>query len=314
MNIHQNARTSFHGRVLLVTRIITEHWKVADAAEAAGLSERSAYKWLARFRAGGERMLHDRSSAPARPKYVTTAATIASIEALRRQRMTAQAIADRLGVPRSTVGSILRRLGLGRLAGLEIKPPIIRYEREKPGELIHIDTKKLGKIAGIGHRITGDRHGQSNRRGIGWEALHVAIDDASRLAYTEIMQDETKESAIGFLKNALAFFARHGMTVERIMSDNGSAYKSHAFRELLKEAGLRHVRTRPYTPRTNGKAERFIQTSLREWIYAVPYQSSAERTKAMAPWIDSYNTIRSHSALNRQTPWQRLNNLLGNDI
>jgi transposase InsO family protein len=259
-------------------------------------------------------MLRDRSSAPARPKRSLSQEAIAAIEGLRRQRLTGQSIANRLGIPRSTVGAVLRRLGLGRLEALEIKPPIIRYEREKPGELIHIDTKKLGKIDGIGHRITGDRHGQSNKRGTGWEALHVAIDDASRLAYTEILPDETKESAIAFLKNALAFFGQHGVSVERIMSDNGSAYKSHAFRDLLNDAGLRHVRTRPYTPRTNGKAERFIQTSLREWIYAVPYQSSAERTNAMAPWIDSYNTARSHSALNRQTPWQRLNNLLGNDI
>jgi transposase InsO family protein len=314
MNVHKNARTTFHGRVLLVKRITAESWKVGDAAEAAGISPRTAYKWLARFRAGGERMLRDRSSAPARPKRSLSQEAIAAIEGLRRQRLTGQSIANRLGIPRSTVGAVLRRLGLGRLEALEIKPPIIRYEREKPGELIHIDTKKLGKIDGIGHRITGDRHGQSNKRGTGWEALHVAIDDASRLAYTEILPDETKESAIAFLKNALAFFGQHGVSVERIMSDNGSAYKSHAFRDLLNDAGLRHVRTRPYTPRTNGKAERFIQTSLREWIYAVPYQSSAERTNAMAPWIDSYNTARSHSALNRQTPWQRLNNLLGNDI
>ncbi len=314
MNIHQNARMSFHGRVLLMNRIISQRWRVADAAKAAGISVRTAYKWLARFRAGGERMLHDRSSAPARPKHALAAETLALIERLRRTRMTGQAIADRLGLARSTVGAVLRRLGLGRLDSLNVKPSILRYERERPGELIHIDSKKLGKIDGIGHRITGDRRGQSTKRGTGWEALHVAIDDASRLAYTEILPDETKESATCFLKNALAFFARHGIAVERIMSDNGSAYKSHVFRDLLKGAGLRHVRTRPYTPKTNGKAERFIQTSLREWIYAVPYQSSAERADAMRPWIDGYNTTRSHSALNRHTPWQRLNNLLGNDI
>jgi transposase InsO family protein len=313
MNIHQNARMSFHGRVLLMNRIISERWRVADAAKAAGISVRTAYKWLARFRAGGERMLHDRSSAPARPKHALAAETLALIERLRRTRMTGQAIADRLGLARSTVGAVLRRLGLGRLDSLNVKPSILRYERERPGELIHIDSKKLGKIDGIGHRITGDRRGQSTKRGTGWEALHVAIDDASRLAYTEILPDETKESATCFLKNALAFFARHGIAVERIMSDNGSAYKSHVFRDLLKGADLRHVRTRPYTPKTNGKAERFIQTSLREWIYAAPYQSSAERADAMRPWIDGYNTTRPHSALNRHTPWQRLSNLLGND-
>ena len=314
MNTHKNARTTFHGRVLLVKRIVNDHWKITEAAEAAGISPRTASKWLARFRAGGERMLHDRSSKPARPRCSLSQQTLTAIEELRRQRLTGQAIGDRLGVPRSTVGYVLRCLGLGKLEALEPKPPILRYEREKPGELIHIDSKKLGRINGIGHRITGDRHGQSSKRGTGWEALHVAIDDASRLAYTEIRPDETKESATAFLKNALAFFTRHGVTVERVMSDNGAAYKSHAFRDLLKDAGLRHVRTRPYTPRTNGKAERFIQTSLREWIYAAPYQSSDERIKAMTPWIATYNTARAHYGLNRQTPWQRLNNLLGNDI
>ncbi len=310
MNIHEHARMTVHGRALLVNRIIVERWRVVDAAEAAGISERSAYKWLARFRAGGERMLHDRSSAPARPTVRVTAAIRATIEALRRTRMTGQAIADQLAIPRSTIGAVLRKLGLGRLSALETKPAIVRYEREKPGELIHIDTKKLGRIEGVGHRITGNRR---DGRGKGWEALHVAIDDASRLAYTAVLPDETKQSAIAFMTDALAFFARHGVTVQRVMSDNGSAYRSHAFRDLLAEAGLRHIRTRPYTPRTNGKAERFIQTSLREWIYAQPYTSSAARTKAMAPWIDRYNTTRSHSALSRQTPWQRLNDLLGNN-
>lgn len=312
MNSHQHARMTVHGRALLVNRILVARWRVVDAAGAAGVSERTAYKWLARFRSGGERMLHDRSSAPLRPRTRVTAGMRAQIEALRRTRMGGQAIADRLDLPRSTVGSVLRKLGLGRLTALETRTPIIRYEREKPGELIHVDSKKLGQIDGIGHRITGNR--RDGKRGIGWEALHVAIDDASRLAYTAIMPDETKESAVAFMADALVFFARHGIAVERIMSDNGSAYRSGAFRKLLANAGLRHVRTRPYTPRTNGKAERFIQTSLREWIYAAPYASSAQRAEAMIPWIDGYNTTRPHSALSRQTPWQRLNNLLGNDI
>ena len=311
MNSHQHARMTVHGRALLVNRILVERWRVADAARAAGISERTAYKWLARFRAGGARMLHDRSSAPARPKLRVTPAQRTEIEALRRTRLSGQAIADRLALPRSTVGAVLRKLGLGRLSALEPRPPIIRYERERPGELVHIDMKKLGRIEGIGHRITGNR--RDGKRGIGWEVLHVAIDDASRLAYTAVLPDETKQSAVAFMSDALAFFARHGVTVERVMSDNGSAYRSRAFRDLLAGAGLRHVRTRPYTPRTNGKAGRFIQTSLREWIYAEPYESSAARTIAMSPWIDRYNTARSHSALSRQTPWQRLNNLLGND-
>ena len=311
MNIHQHARMTVHGRALLVSRILVEGWRVADAAEAAGVSARCAHTWLARYRVGGERMLHDKSSAPVRPKVRVTPAVRDAIEALRRTRMSGQAIADRLAIPRSTIGAVLRKLGLGRLSALEAKPPIIRYQRETPGELIHIDTKKLGRIEGVGHRITGNR--RAGKRGIGWEALHVAIDDASRLAYTAVLPDETKESAVAFTKDALAFFAKHGVSVEPVMSDNGSAYRSRVFRDLLAGAGIGHVRTRPYTPRTNGKAERFIQTSLREWIYAEPYASSAERTRAMPPWIDGYNTARSHSALSRQTPWQRLNNLLGDN-
>ncbi|GJE43731.1 IS481 family transposase ISAav5 [Methylobacterium soli] len=311
MNTHQHARMTVHGRALLVNRILVEGWRMAEAAQAAGISERSAYKWLARFRVGGAGALRDRSSAPLRPKVRVTPAIRTQVEALRRARLTGQAIAERLVIPRSTIGRVLRDLGLGRLSALEIRPPVIRYQRERPGELIHIDTKKLGRIDGVGHRITGNR--RDGRRGIGWEALHVAIDDASRLAYTAVLPDETKQSALTFMSQALAFFARHGVTVERVMSDNGSAYRSHAFRDRLAQAGLRHLRTRPYTPRTNGKAERFIQTSLREWIYAEPYASSAERTRAMRPWIHHYNTCRTHSALSQQTPWQRLNNLLGND-
>jgi transposase InsO family protein len=311
MNTHKNARMTVHGRALLVRRVVEAGWPVARAAEAAGVSERTGYKWLARYRAGGERMLQDRSSAPARCPHRLSAATVAALEGLRRERMTGPQIAGKLGLPRSTVGAILRRLGLGRLKALDPKPPVVRYERAAPGELIHIDTKKLGKIDGIGHRITGDRRGR--KKGIGWDLVHVCVDDASRLAYTEVLPDEKKESACAFLIRALAFFAAHGVSVERVMTDNGSAYRSHDFRNLCVAGGLRHIRTRPYTPRTNGKAERFIQTSLREWAYARAYRSSAERTQAMIPWIDAYNTQRPHSALANQTPWHRLNNLLGND-
>lgn len=311
MNTHKNARMTVHGRALLVKRVDSEGWGVAEAASAAGVSERTAFKWLARSRSGGERMLHDRSSAPARCPHRLPAATVAEIERLRRTRMTGPQIARQLAMPRSTVGAVLRRLGLGRLSALDPKPPVVRYERAAPGELIHIDTKKLGRIDGIGHRITGDRRGQ--KKGIGWDLVHVCIDDASRLAYTEILPDEKKASACAFLTRALAFFQSHGVTVERVMTDNGSAYRSHDFRDLCVANRLRHIRTRPYTPRTNGKAERFIQTSLREWAYARAYNSSAERTDAMIPWIDAYNTQRPHSALANQTPWLRLNNLLGND-
>jgi len=313
MNVHKNARMTALGRVLLVKRVSEQGWRMADAAEAAGVSTRTGFKWLARWRSG-EETLYDRSSAPARRPTSTPAATVEAIETLRRQRLSGPAIARKLGLPRSSVGLILRRLGLGRLSALDPKPPENRYERAKPGELIHVDTKKLGRIDGIGHRITGDRTGQSSKRGTGWEVLHVAIDDASRLAYTEVLVDETKESVCAFTTRALLWFASHGAVVERLMSDNGSAYKSHAFRDLLASKNVRHLRTRPYTPRTNGKAERFIQTSLREWAYAAPYNSSAARTQAMYPWINAYNVIRPHSAHKGLSPWTRLNNLLGFDI
>jgi transposase InsO family protein len=313
MNIHKNARLTPQGRLLMCRRIDEEGWTVAAAAEAAGLSVRRAYHWLGRYRAGGERMLHDRSSAPARCRARVPDERVAQIERLRRQRLSGPAIAGAIGMPRSTVGAVLRRLGLGRLEALDAPPPAIRYERARPGELVHIDSKKLGRIDGVGHRITGDRTGQSNRRGIGWEALHVCIDDASRLAYSEILPDEKTASALGFLERALAWFARHGVVVERVMTDNGSAYRSHAFRAACAGAGLRHLRTRPYTPRTNGKAERFIQTSLREWAYARAYNTSAERTAVLEPWIAHYNTRRLHSAIGHLPPFQRLNNLLGFD-
>jgi len=313
MNVHKNARLTPQGRALLVRRIREEGWRVEDAAAAGGISSRSAFRWLARHRAGGELALQDRSSAPVRCPHRTDADTIAAIERLRRQRMTGPLIAAQLQMPRSTVGVILRRLGLGRLSALDSKPPAIRYQRDKPGELIHIDIKKLGRIDGIGHRITGNRAGQSNKRGTGWEYLHVAIDDASRLAYSEIRPNQRAESAIAFVLRALEWFARFGVRIERVMTDNGSAYRSFAYRDLLAEKGIRHKRTRPYTPRTNGKAERFIQTSLREWAYANAYQTSAERTAALSPWISRYNNQRTHSGIGHRTPFDRLNNLIGFD-
>ena len=320
MNVHKNARLTPQGRALLVQRVRTDGWRVGDAAAAAGISLRQAFRWLARHRAGeqareggSELALQDRSSAPVRCRR-TDADTVAAIERLRRERRTGPQIARELAVPRSTVGVVLRRLGLGRLSALETKPKIVRYEREKPGELIHIDIKKLGRIDGVGHRITGDRTGQSNKRGTGWEYLHVAIDDACRLAYSEVLVNEKAESAVAFTRRAVAWFKRFGVSVERIMTDNGSAYKSFAFRDLLAEQAIRHKRTRPYTPRTNGKAERFIQTSLREWAYAQPYTSSAERTETLKPWLQSYNTSRTHSGIKHMTPFAKLNNVLGFDI
>lgn len=237
---------------------------------------------------------------------------MAQVEQLRRQRMTGPAIARALGMARSTVGLVLRRLGLGKLKQLEPRPQILRYERSRPGEMIHLDIKKLGRFDVAGHRITGDRQaGRSYRAG--WDFLHVCVDDASRLAYTEILPSERKEDTAAFLQRALAWLARHGVTVERVMTDNGSAYRSGLFRQAVAKAGARHVRTRPYTPRTNGKAERFIQTSLREWAYAKPYRSSAERSQAIGPWTDAYNLTRPHAGIGGLTPWQRVNNLLGND-
>jgi transposase InsO family protein len=312
MNVHKNARLTPSGRALLAKRV-SSGWTVKAAAEASGVSVRTAHKWLGRDRLGGERRHHDRSSAPSRCPRRTSDERTAQIETLRRQRMSGPKIAGVLAMARSTVGLVLRRLGLGKLSALEPKPPVIRYERAAPGELIHIDIKSLGKIEGVGHRITGVYERHHRTRGIGFEHLHVAIDDASRLAYTEILPSLGQEDATAFLQRALAWYQRLGVTVERVMTDNGSAYRSKLFAKALQQAGVRHIRTRPYTPRTNGKAERFIQTSLREWAYARPYASSDQRRAAREPWINAYNLTRPHAGIGGLTPWSRVNNLLGND-
>jgi transposase InsO family protein len=317
MDMHENARTTPRSRMVMIERL-EAGWRVGAVASAFGVDGKTVRKWRERFQAEGRAVLADRSSRPHSSPCRLGALAEDEIEALRRQRLSGPSIARRLGRPVSTVGKALRRMGLGRLAALDPRPPAIRYEWEKPGELIHIDSKKLGRIDGLGHRITGDRRGQSHRRargeGLGWEALHVAIDDASRLAYTEILPDEKKTSATAFLERALGFFERHGVKVERVMTDNGSAYKSHLFRKALADRGIGHKRTRPYTPRTNGKAERFIQTSLREWLYARPFHSSAHRTDAMPGWLCDYNTRRPHSALGGKPPISKLaDNLRGND-
>ena len=312
MNVHKNARLTPAGRALLADRV-DRGWTARAAADAAGVSLRTARKWMGRHRRGGERRHHDRSSAPRRCPRRTSPQRLAEIEALRRQRMSGPQIARALGMARSTVGLLLRRLGLGRLSLLEPKPLVVRYEKAAPGELIHIDIKTLGKIDGVGHRITGQHARHHRARGIGHEHLHVAIDDASRLAYTEILPSLGQEDATSFLQRALAWYGRLGVSVQRVMTDNGSAYRSKLFAKALRQAGARHIRTRPYTPKTNGKAERFIQTSLREWAYAKPYASSDQRSAAIGPWTDSYNLNRPHSALGHQPPIKRLNNLLGND-
>ena len=312
MNIHKNARMTVRGRALLVERIVEHGWPVVEAASAAGVSERTAHKWLARYRAGGEDALGDRRSTPRRSPCRTPEGTVADIEGLRRERLSGPRIARRLGLPVSTVGAVLRRLGLGRLKGLDERPEIVRYERARPGELIHIDTKKLGRIDGIGHRITGDR--TQRKRKLGWEHLHVAIDDCSRLAYTELLPAETGEACAGFLARSAAWFAANGVAIRRVMTDNALAYtRSRAFKATLTGIGARHITTRPYRPRTNGKAERFIQTALREWLYARPYAQSAARAADMPGWLHWYNHHRPHSALKALPPASRLNNVLGDD-
>jgi transposase InsO family protein len=312
MNVHKNARLTPSGRALLAERI-EAGWTTRSAAEAAGVSVQTARKWLGRHRLGGERRHHDRSSVPRRCPRRTEPRRMAEIEALRRQRMTGPQIARTLGMARSTVGLLLRRLGLGRLSLLDPRPPIVRYERDRPGEMIHLDIKKLGRINGVGHRFTGRGPGTHGNKGIGWDFLHVCVDDASRLAYTEVLPSEGQHDTTAFLERAVAWLNRHGVAVERVMTDNGSAYRSKLFAAALRHAGARHVRTRPYTPRTNGKAERLIQTTLREWAYARPYGSSDERTAAIKPWTHDYNLSRPHSGIKGLTPWKRVNNLLGND-
>jgi transposase InsO family protein len=314
MDSHENARTTARGRLLMVERL-QAGWSLGQAAAAFGVCPATVRKWRDRFAAEGAEGLRDRSSRPLHCPSRLSTETTAAIEALRRLRLSGPAIARQLGMAVSTVGLELRRLGLGRLRALDPRPAVIRYEREHPGELLHLDIKKLGRIDGVGHRITGDRRGQSSKRGTGWEYLHVAIDDASRLAFTALLPDERKESATRFLNDALAWFHAHGVQVQRVMTDNGSAYKSQVFAETLAAHGIRHKRTRPYTPKTNGKAERFIQTSIREWAYATPFTSSAERSRAMHPWLSAYNTTRPHSALKGRPPISRIarENLLGND-
>jgi transposase InsO family protein len=313
MDIHKNARLTPLGRERMVSMVGGGQTPKA-ASEAVGVCPRTVRKWLGRYQAEGLAGLHDRSSRPDRLRRPTPQATIERIEALRRQRLTGKAIAAETGVSTATVSRILKRLGLTKLSALEPAQPPRRYERERPGELLHIDIKKLGKFNRIGHRITGDRTGQSNSRGIGWEFVHVCIDDASRIAFSRIMKTERKGCAVAFLKAAFAYYASLGIIVERVMTDNGSCYRSAAFRKACKRLGLRHIYTKPYTPRTNGKAERFIQTALREWAYARAYDTSRQRAAELPTWIHRYNWHRPHGSIGSMPPISRLglsaNNLL----
>jgi transposase InsO family protein len=302
---------------LAVDRVELEGWALAAAAEAAGVSVRTVSKWRRRYREEGEQGLLDRCSAPASVPLRTGESRVAVIASLRRLRMTAAEIAETLGMPLSTVSGILTRIGLGKLWRLEPLEPPNRYEKQRPGELVHVDVKKLGRIGRPGHRVNGDR--RTRTRGIGWEYVHVAIDDATRLVYVEVLEDEKAATAVGFLRRAIAHFAAFGIRVERLMTDNGNAYRSAIHALACKTLGIKHLRTRPYRPRTNGKAERFIRTMLGGWAYGAIYRDSDERRRALTGWLDFYNHRRPHRSLGRQAPIERLhalnrNNVLGSYI
>ena len=315
MKLHANARTCPRSRRLAVDRVERDGWTLQAAAEAAGVSVRTISKWLRRYRGEGEQGLLDRCSAPWSVPSRTDERRVAVIAGLRRLRMTGAEIAETLGMPLSTVSGILTRIGLGKLWRLEPLEPANRYEKQRPGELVHVDVKKLARIGGqAGHRVHGDR--RSRRRGIGWEYVHVAIDDATRLVYVEVLEDEKAVTAVGFLRRAIAHFAAFGIQVERLMTDNGAAYISTIHALACKALGIKHIRTRPYRPRTNGKAERFIRTMLGGWAYGAIYRNSDERRQALAGWLDFYNRRRPHRSLSHQAPLERLhalnrNNLLG---
>ena len=311
MNVHKNARLTPHSRAELVRRVQAGQ-RAGVVAAALGVSIRTVHKWLVRFRTEGAAGLVDRSSRPRRLNRPTPTDKVEQIVALRRQRFTGKHIALQLGVSSATVSRVLRRAGLSRLRDLEPAEPVRRYQYDQPGGLIHIDIKKLGRFERVGHRITGDRTAQS--RGAGWEFVHIVIDDASRVGFSLIYPDEKKESAVAFLKAAIAYYNSLGVAVTRVMTDNGSCYRSHAFRKACIDLGLKHIRTKPYTPKTNGKAERFIQTALREWAYAQAYLTSDRRALELPVWLHRYNWHRPHGSLDAKTPISRLaltdNNLL----
>jgi transposase InsO family protein len=303
VKLHPNAKTTVHMRRLLVHRVRVLRWSVAAAAEAAGIARRTAYKWLCRHRHGGDAALCDRPSTPHRQPRRTSASVINAIVAARHQRLTAWAIAVRLQVPRSTVAAMLARLGLNRLTSLEPAAPVIRYERARPGELVHLDVKPLVRILRPGHRLHGDR--RTKVAGAGWEYVHVAVDDYSRAAYVEVLPDQHGATAAAFLKRTIGWFARRGVVIQRVLTDNGGLFVSRAFQQCAARVGVRLRRTRPYRPQTNGKAERFIQTLIRGWAYAVPYAHSWRRTQALRPWLRHYNLERPHAALGYQPPCVR---------
>ena len=309
MNVHKNASRTPRGREQMVHRVLTGE-SAAEVACAYVMSERTIWKWVRRYREEGRAGLEDRSSRPHRSPHQVGRVRARQILRLRRKRWTQVAIADHLGMAMSTVGAVCRRNGVGRLRDLEPRPPVVRYERERAGELIHLDIKKLARIQRIGHRIHGDR--SKTVDGAGWEYLHVCIDDASRVSYAEVLPNERGVPCAAFLERAAAWLRRCGVVVEGVMTDNGSGYISKVFRASIQRLGARHLRTRPYTPRTNGKAERFIQTCKREWAYARPYRSSTERTAALLDFLCHYNCHRRHWGIGRTTPQLRLSQILNN--
>jgi transposase InsO family protein len=297
----------------MVGRVVEQGWSLTEAAEAAGVSERTCSKWVRRYRDEGEAGLADRSSAPKAVANRTAEGRVEAIAALRRLRMTGAEIAECLQMALSTVSGILNAIGLGKLSRLEAPEPPNRYERDRPGELIHIDVKKLVRIGdGAGHRMTGKR--TRHARGVGWEFVHVCVDDATRLAYVEVLEDEKGRTCAGFLGRAIAFYASHGIKVEQLMTDNGGAYRSAVHAIACRALGIKHIRTRPYRPRTNGKAERFIRTMLGGWTYGAIYRDSTERTNALSGWLELYNWRRPHGSLAKKPPGARLaelNNVIG---
>jgi transposase InsO family protein len=306
MNIHKNARLTPLRREEMALAVIEGGLSQAQAASQYAVTAKVVKRWVERYKAEGRAGMADRSSRPRHSPNRTDQTVVDRVVALRRQRFTGKHIASMVGVSPATVSRVLARAGLSRLKDLEPAEPARRYEREAPGDMIHIDIKKLGRFDRVGHRITGDRTGQSNSRGIGWEYVHVCIDDASRVAFSQILPDECKQSAVAFLEAAIAYYASLGITVSHVMTDNGSCYRSKAFARACGDLGLKHIRTRPYTPRTNGKAERFIQTALREWAYAVAYPTSKHRAAELPVWLHRYNWHRPHGSLKSKTPISRL--------
>jgi transposase InsO family protein len=320
MKLHANAPLGPKGRATMVRRVLEDGLTLAEAAEAAGVSVRTTGKWVRRFRLEGEAGLLDRSSAPSLVANATPEDRVQTIAALRKLALTGPEIAELLEMATSTVSAVLKRIGLGKLSRLEPQEPVRRYEKQRPGELIHIDVKKLGRISGgAGHRVLGKGSRASQNRGSrrgpgGYECVHVCVDDCTRLAYVEVLPDEKATTAIGFLGRAVAFYRAHGVRVQRLMTDNGSAYRSAVHALACRRLRIKHIRTQPYRPQTNGKAERFIRTMLREWAYAAVYGSSADRAAALSGWIERYNFRRRHGALGQRPPIARLRERTGNNV